>query len=1220
MAGKWRVFVDRGGTFTDVVGVSPCGGLHIGKTPSADGAELRVIRRWLGLADGAVIPAAKVAEIRIGSTVCTNALLERKGAKTAVAVTAGFADALVIGDQTRPALFDLLARRPPPLWARAVEINERTGADGKSIRPQNFADCQKQCARQFAELRKSGIQAIAIALMHSGKYPRRERQLAAIAKKAGFPTVVASSDSAALTKFIPRAHTAAADAYLSAVLAGYAGSLRRQCQRGVRLLFMHSGGDLNDIGKTRAIHAVLSGPAGGLAGMREQARVAGFRRAVGLDMGGTSADVALADAGAPPPLRWENTIAGVPLFAPMPAIHTVAAGGGSIVRIVGGRLLAGPRSAGAMPGPACYGRGGPLTVSDCNVVLGKIRAAHLPNVFGRDNRAPLDEGAARKQFAALAKKNKTAPEQLARGFIRVAVSKMADAIRQIAAAGGEDIRKRALVGFGGACGQHLCLVADALGITKALAPRNACVLSAWGIGTAGVGIVKREVLECPPDDPQLAGVFARLQKRALVGLPPHDAACRVVRMILRCRYRGVENTLAVPWHRQTKNIAAMFARRHKKRYGWALGFADITAAAAEVRITINAPPPPPQAAAKSGRLEDAKCGEYIVHFDDGAHRAIFYDWRKLPSGAVLSAPAVVVDEWNTIVIEPGWRARVCKDGALKLDKTGEAAKADNAQPAAKEKERKREKEREKAKAKKADAAAMLEIFNNRFTAVASEMGEALRQTATSVNIRERLDFSCAIFDGGGNLVANAPHIPVHLGSMSESVRFVLRRGGVMRAGDVFMLNSPYSGGTHLPDITVIRPLWLRGAKARGGKPHLMLAARGHHADIGGISPASMPADSRHINEEGILLPLTKLADGGKLRMAKVRKILASGDYPARNINQNIADLRAQVAALAAGALAMDECAAVFGAAETLRHLQLVQDNAAAITAELLPKLREGNGMAMLDDGSAIRVKVRREKGRAVFDFGGTAGRHGGNFNAPMAVARAAVIYCLRTLLGGDIPLNDGIMRRVKLIIPRRSMLRAAYPSAVAAGNVESSQNIVDAVFAALGVCAGAQGTCNNLTAGFDGKQYYETICGGGAAVGDGFFGRGAAGGDAMQTNMTNSRATDPEVLETTLPVRLEEFSIRRGSGGGGKYRGGWGAVRRLVFLARGEVAILSSHRKVPPRGINGGGDGKPGVNRIKRAGKDGKKGKTETLPACASATMQPGDTFIVKTPGGGGCG
>ena len=1192
MAKKWRFSVDRGGTFTDVVGVAPDESVRIGKTPSAgDGAELRVLREWLGVSARARIPAGKVAEIRIGSTVCTNALLERRGAKTAVAVTKGFADTLVIGDQTRPSLFDLAARRLPPLWSRAVEIDERIGANGENVRALD-AD---RAAKQFAKLKQQNIQALAIALVHGCKYPQREKTLARIAKQCGIETVVASHEAAALMKFVPRAQTAAADAYLAAALANYANAIRKQCEKGVRIFFMHSGGDLADMQNTRAAHAVLSGPAGGVVGMRAAASAAGFARAVGLDMGGTSADVALADTAAPPSLRWENNVAGVPLFAPMLDIHTVAAGGGSIVRVSGGRLLAGPRSAGADPGPACYGRGGPLTVSDCNVILGKLRAAHFPKVFGKNNDAPLDESAAKKMFAQLANKNKTTPEKLARGFIQVAVANIADAVRAIAAAAGADVRKRALVGFGGAAGQHLCLVADSLGITRALAPRQACVLSAWGIGKAEIGAVKRRALECNLNDARIEKVFAQLQKESVNALPAHSASKRKVQMFLRCRYRGVESALAVPWHKNAKNIATLFAREHKKTFGWIQHAKEIIAAAAEVRAAY-ADPPPPDAATGGVSPREAQTATHTMHCQDGARRTPFYDWRKLRAGCVLRGPAVVADEWNTVVVEPGWHAKVQSGGALALNKIKTAAQNKNAA---------------NKKSKTKTDPALLEIFNNRFTAAAREMGEALQKTATSVNIRERLDFSCAIFDGDGNLVANAPHIPVHLGSMSESARFVLRRAGAMRGGDAFMLNSPYAGGTHLPDITVVRPLWLRAQK---GKPDILLAARGHHADIGGVTPASMPADSTRIEEEGVLLPLTKIVNAGKFCEKTALQLLNNAKYPARNAAQNIADLRAQTAALAAGAQAMQQCAGAFGVGDTLRYLKLVQDNAAACARELLPHLRTGRGRATLDDGSVIDVRVRRENGRAIFDFSGASPRHAGNFNAPASVVRAAVIYCLRALLGADIPLNDGIMRRVKLIIPRGSMLRASPPCAVAAGNVETSQNIVDAVFAALGVCANSQGTCNNFTIGFANKQYYETICGGGgASSGGAFFAKGFDGGDAMQTHMTNSRATDVEVLEMTLPVRLQEFSFRRNSGGAGVYRGGWGAIRRIVFLQNGSANILSSHRKIPPAGLNGGGNGKPGVNAVRRA-----NGKLETLPACAAVKMHPGDEFIIKTPGGGG--
>ncbi len=824
---------------------------------------MKIVREWLNLPEKAKIPRALVGEIRVGSTICTNALLERRGEKTAVAVTKGFRDALVIGDQTRPALFDLAPRRPPPLWARAAEIDERTGANGEVVR----APSPAAAAAQLQKLRARGFRTLAVAFVHGCKYPRHEKIVTRIARKIGFQTVVPSHEAAALMKFIPRAQTAAADAYLAAALAQWSRALRQKCESGVRLLFMHSGGDLAEIQNTRAVQTVLSGPAGGVVGMRRAAQNAGCKLALGVDMGGTSTDVALADAAAPPALRWENTVAGAPLFAPMLDIHTVAAGGGSVVRWQDGRLLVGPRSAGANPGPACYGRGGPLTVSDCNVVLGKLRAEYFPQVFGESGNSPLCEESARRLFADLGKKTGADPQTLALGFVRVAVENMAGAARRIAAASGADIRKRALVGFGGAAGQHLCLLAESLGIRRALAPRQACVLSAWGIGQASVGAIRRRALECEVDDNRLPQIFAELCAEAEAALPPDAPGKRTVRRFLRCRYRGVESALAVQWQPGAR-IAELFVREHRKRFGWIQPKKEILAAAAEVRAAA-ADHSPPATVAAGGTVREAKTGEHPVRCAQGEIQTPFYDWRKLPPAAKIKGPAVIADKWNTITIEPHWQAQQSPDGTLTLTHTprrlnlyppplagggrslpspSQMGTANSGGVASPSKQitppppppSKMEGgisplkqinppisdgggwggETPKKETTKPDPA-LLEIFNNRFTAAAREMGEALRQTATSVNIRERLDFSCAIFDGNGNLVANAPHIPVHLGSMSESARFVLRNAGKMREGDCFMLNSPYAGGTHLPDITIIRPLWLTKQNKSTPPPSLM---------------------------------------------------------------------------------------------------------------------------------------------------------------------------------------------------------------------------------------------------------------------------------------------------------------------------------------------------------------------------------------------------------------
>ena len=1172
---KWRFWIDRGGTFTDIIGVAPDGKLLLDKRPSSDeDGGLAAARDMLGLPRGALLPAAKVEEIRIGATIATNALLERKGDKTAIAVTRGFADALQIGDQTRPNLFGLENKRPPPLWSFAAEIDERIGADGKTVRPLNESAAKKE----MQKLAKKGISALAIALMHGFSHPRHEKRLLQLAKAAGIPRAVASHQSAALIKYAPRAHTAAADAYLDSGMKKFAAALRARCEPGVRLLFMQSGGGLIESGALRAVNTVLSGPAGGAVGAKKSAAREGFSRVVGFDMGGTSTDVSLSDAAVPAGLRMENKIAGVSLFAPMLDIHTVAAGGGSIVRYLDGRLLAGPHSAGAAPGPACYGNGGPLTITDCNVMLGKLRAEFFPRIFGKSRNRPLNEEIVREKFAALRKISGMTETALAEGFVRVAVENMAGAVRRIAAARGADIGAHVINSFGGAAGQHVCLVAEAAGAKQALVPRYAPALSAWGIGCADIGAIKRRAAGCALSSPKLRRLFLPLEQEAAKGLPGKKVFLRRA----LCRYAGMETDIAVPFNNSARKMRAEFEKMHRKLYGFCDPAREVFASAAEVEAVVAAAPPPPNKTAAT--KEPPQLAECAAVFRGRRRRAVFYDWNKLSPGAIIDGPAVVADKWNTAVVEPGWRAEAAKESLLLRTVKKTAAKFKRPTPAS------------------------LEIFNNRFSAVAVQMGETLRRTAVSVNIRERLDFSCALFDRRGNLVANAPHIPVHLGSMSGSVRHVIRAApaAALRRGDVFLLNSPYCGGTHLPDLTLVKPGRLDG---KNGAPEYFTAARGHHADIGGITPGSMPAESAHIEEEGVLFSLCAAVSRGRLREKEILKLLGAAKYPARNPAQNLADLRAQIAALAAGASEMRRAADDFGADAVLDFMRHVQNNAARACRRLLQKLQSGAAETHFDDGAKIKVAIAVARQKAVFDFTGTSPAHPKNFNAPKPVLYAAVIYCLRVLLGEDMPLNDGIMRPVKLLAPAGAMVNPRPPAAVAAGNVEVSQNIADAVFAALGVCAHSQGTCNNFTLGCGGKQYYETICGGSGA------GETFDGGDAMQTHMTNSRASDPEILETHYPLRLEEFCFRKNSGGKGKRRGGMGAVRRIRFLADGEAAVLSSRRKVPPRGMDGGEDGKPGKNAVLR-----KNGKLEKLPGCAQTKMKAGDVFIIETPGGGGWG
>lgn len=1169
---KWRFWVDRGGTFTDIVGAAPDGQLVVEKRPSSEpGGGLAAARKMLGISPKARIPAKRVAEIRIGTTIATNALLERRGDKTAIAVTRGFADALIIGDQTRPNLFGIDNVRSAPLWSRAVEIEERIGANGEIVLALNEEDTRNK----MRQLAKDGFRSVAVALMHGFSFPRHERRVCQIARQAGMPLAVASHLAAPFVKFVPRARTAAVDAYLDAALKEFVGEMRRQCESGVRLLFMQSDGTLASEKEFHAAGAVLSGPAGGAVGSQKSASSSG-RLIIGFDMGGTSTDVSLGAA----ELRMENRIAGAPFFSPMLDIHTVAAGGGSVARAQDGRLLTGPQSAGAFPGPACYGNGGPLTVTDCNVMLGKLRAEFFPKIFGKTKNQPLDESIVAKKFAALSKSQNAAPVALAEGFVRVAVEHMAAAARRISVARGIDPAVCIINSFGGAAGQHICMVANAIGAKNAFVSRYAPVLSAWGIGAAESGATRRQTAECELDSSQLSSILQKLEKDAIKGTADKSA---VIRRRIFCRYAGVDSSIPILHDKDPNVMRRDFERQHRRLFGYCDRKRKVMAAVVEVSASVCPPDAPKLKNPNRGKPEPMAV--HRVVFAGRRRKTPFYDWSKLANNTRIDGPAVIVDKWNTAVIDPEWQAKADAE-SLRLRRVSNTRT--NSQT----------------------SAAMLEVFCHRFMAAAEQMGETLRRSAVSVNIRERLDFSCAVFDSRGRLVANAPHIPVHLGSMGDSVRYLLRKNppGLAR-GDAFMLNSPYHGGTHLPDITLMKAGRLDG---KAGAPDFFVAARGHHADIGGISAGSMPADSSHIEEEGALIKLCPAVLRGRLREKEILSALCKTKYPARTPQQNLADLLAQSAALEAGVAELRRAVADFGGKQVLVHMRKVQDAAALACRRLILQLQNGSAKCQLDDGATIQVQARidREARRAVFDFTGSSPTHPANFNAPKSVAYAAVIYCLRVLLGADMPLNDGIMRPVKLIIPKHSMLDPRPPAAVAAGNVEVSQNIADAVFAALGVCAHAQGTCNNFTLGFgSGGQYYETICGGLGASAD------ADGGDAMQAHMTNSRASDPEILENAHPLRLEHFGFRKNSGGKGKHKGGDGAVRRIRFLAEGEATILSSRRKVAPRGMRGGKDGMPGRNAVQRAA-----GKLQTLPACAHIKMKPGDTFMIETPGGGGWG
>jgi len=1186
----WQFWIDRGGTFTDIIGRAPDGRLVVAKRLSEDGGSTDPgVAGILAILEQDGGPSAHIEAIRIGTTVATNALLERRGVATALVTTAGFADALAIGYQNRPRLFDLHIRLPEPLYAAVIEADERVTAEGEVLRGLDATRLERDLER----LRAGGIDSIAIVFMHGYRHTAHEARAAAVARRLGFTEVIASHEASPLIRFVSRGDTTVVDAYLSPLLARYVRAFRAglgERHAGARLEFMQSSGGLVAPEGFRACNAVLSGPAGGLVATARIAERLERRRLIAFDMGGTSTDVALYDGALPQ--RFETVVAGVRLQAPMMNIHTVAAGGGSVLAYEGGRLTVGPRSAGARPGPACYRNGGPLAVTDVQVLLGRVRPENIPAVFGPRGDEPLDDGVVRARFEALVRSmGDSAPasvEALAAGFLDVAVESMARAIRHVSVREGHDPADFALLCYGGAAPQHACRVADALGIPEILVHPLAGVLSAWGIGLADRRLLRRLSVEQPLTPGVHAGLdaaFAGASAPLVSAMTAHGAEAASLRVLrsLELRAPGTETALEITYAPLADMVAA-FRAEFTRRFGFAPPDAPPQLATLRVEVVL----PGDAAGAALPRAQGA-AGERAV-------RAWFDGWRDVPAlprngllpGRRLAGPALLVEPNSTTVVEPGWSAECLDDGTLRL------ARHESLAPRA-------------VDGRVADPA-QLELFNHRFMQAAEQMGAVLQSTAVSVNIRERLDFSCALFDGEGCLIANAPHMPVHLGSMGASVRAVIAaNAGLMRRGRAWMLNAPYAGGTHLPDITVVSPVFI-GAEAA---PAFFVASRAHHADIGGITPGSMPPASRSIDEEGILFDNFLLLDGGAIREAALREHLASGRWPARSPDQNVADLKAQLAANARGITELEALVGRCGRETVVRYMAHVQDNAESCVREVIGRLADGRMRYELDDGSAIEVAVTvdRASRSAVVDFSGTSPQHAGNFNAPFAVCTAAVLYVFRTLVDAEFPLNEGCLRPLAIRAPAGSMLNPVAPAAVVAGNVETSQCIVDALFGALGVLAASQGTMNNLTFGDAAHQYYETIAGGSGA-GDGFD--GASG---VQTHMTNSRLTDPEVLEARHPVLVREFRYRRGSGGTGRHRGGDGLVRAIRFRAPMTVAVLANHRRIAPFGLAGGGPGAAGITRIERA-----DGSVEVLPACAAAGVAAGDSIVIETPGGGGYG
>lgn len=1196
---RWQFWIDRGGTFTDIVAKRPDGQLVIHKLLSENperytDAAVQGIRELLGLNNNSLIPSAEIEVVKMGTTVATNALLERKGDAVVLVITKGFRDALRIGYQNRPDIFARQIILPEMLYEQVIEVEERYSAQGKELTPVNLKQIQADLQAAY----QAGIRSCAIVLMHGYRYSAHEKEVATIAHTIGFSQVSVSHEVTPLMKLVSRGDTTVVDAYLSPILRRYVDQVASQLG-GVALQFMQSNGGLVDAQLFQGKDSILSGPAGGIVGAVQTSATAGFSKIIGFDMGGTSTDVAHYNG------QYERTfeteVAGVRLRTPMMAIHTVAAGGGSILQYDGARYRVGPESAGANPGPASYSKGGPLTVTDANVMVGKLQPEFFPKVFGVDGNLPLDAVVVRRKFEQLVAEmgGNCTPEQVAAGFLAIAVEKMANAIKKISLQRGYDVSDYTLCCFGGAGGQHACLIAEALGMQRVFIHPFAGVLSAYGMGLADVRVLKEKAVEARLNDkllPELQQIIEQLVKEAKADLSPDtEQKMQGERQIfhrVHLRYEGTDTALVVDYA-DIEVMRQQFEQAHQQQYGFIASEKGLIVEAVSVEVVDKTTSPEEAIIERRTDASPEAIATIQMYSGDTWHETPVFKRENLQPGDSIFGPALIIEATGTNVIEPNWKAELTERNHLILSVvSSQRTKVTN-------------------NAAKADPV-MLEIFNNLFRSIAEQMGITLQNTSSSVNIKERLDFSCAIFDQQGQLVANAPHIPVHLGSMSESVSSLIEaHGDTIKPRDVYVLNNPYNGGTHLPDITVITPVFEHLQEELGGVPLFYVASRGHHADIGGITPGSMPPNSTNVKEEGVLLNNFKLVEQGNFREAELKQLLTSGAYPVRNLTQNIADLQAQIAANERGLQELLNMVEQYSLETVQAYMSHVQNNAEVSVRRVIETLQNGSYTANLDDGNQIKVTITidQENRNAQIDFTGTSPQLETNFNAPSAVCKAAVLYVFRTLVNDDIPLNAGCLKPLEIIIPEGCMLNPHYPAAVVAGNVETSQAITDALYGALGVMAASQGTMNNFTFGNGHYQYYETICGGSGAGAD------FDGTDAVQTHMTNSRLTDPEVLEWRFPVLLESFSIRSHSGGQGSHRGGNGVIRRLRFLEPMTAAILSSHRVIPPYGLQGGETGALGQNYVER-----NQGSVEQLGSTAAVEMAEGDVFVIETPGGGGFG
>jgi len=1190
---QWDFWIDRGGTFTDIVARNPEGDIVAHKLLSENpeayrDAAIQGIRELMGVKHGEPIPSNAIDTVKMGTTVATNALLERKGDPTLLVTTRGFRDALEIGYQDRPDIFAREIIKPELLYSEVVEVEERVRVDGMIELEPNDAAVRADLQAVF----DTGIRAVAIVFMHAYAFPLHEQIVADIARDIGFTQVSVSHEVSPLMKLIGRGDTTVVDAYLSPILSRYVQQVAGELGEGVRLMFMMSSGGLTAAELFQGKDAILSGPAGGVVGAVQTSAIAGFEQIIGFDMGGTSTDVCHYDGEFE--RAFETEVAGVRMRAPMMRIHTVAAGGGSILHYDGARFSVGPDSAGANPGPKCYRRGGPLAVTDANVMVGKLRAENFPKIFGENQDQPLDVEAVQTAFADLAEEigDGRTPEQVAEGFLAIAIENMANAIKKISVQRGYDVSGYALTCFGGAGGQHACAVADSLGMTTVVVHPHSGILSAYGMGLADIRANRTQSVVQPLNAENLSDVGNSIEAlRATTfnelrdqGVPAGEIQTHPR---LHLRYEGTDSPIAVDFTDVATMLVA-FEDAHRKQFGFVFEGKTVVIEAAEVETVgggamIEEPTQPLQ-------KHTVEAGETAQFYADGAwHEAgVFRDRTAFSAGMTIDGPALIIEPHQTVVVEPGWQAEVNEYNHVILRRVVALL-------------------RSKALGTEADPV-MLEVFNNLFMAIAEQMGVTLQNTAYSVNIKERVDFSCAVFAADSSLVANAPHMPVHLGSMDRSVEAIIAQNtGKMRPGDVFALNAPYNGGTHLPDITVVTPVFDDADE----DILFYVASRGHHADVGGSAPGSMTPLATNVNEEGVLFDNFLLVDRGEFREEALQKLLTDHAFPCRNPYQNIADLKAQIAANEKGIQELHKMVNQFGLDVVNAYMGHVQDNAEENVRRVIDVLKDSEWETHTDQGAVIKLKISvdKENREATVDFTGTSPQQESNFNAPEPVARAAVLYAFRLMVDGNIPMNAGCLKPINIIIPEDCMLRPKYPAAVVAGNVETSQQVTNTLLAALGAMANSQGTMNNLTFGNDTYQYYETICSGSPA------GPGFNGTDAVQVHMTNSRLTDPEILEFRYPVLLEDFHIRHGSGGKGKWHAGSGTRRTLRFLEKMDCAILSSSRTLPPKGLEGGEDGQLGLTQVRRV-----DGTIETLKGCDQTVLEAGDAVIVQPPTAGGYG